>query len=42
MPGFWTTDKNEYPQSPNPTNTVDAMRAEPEVNGSEISTVFKN
>ena len=23
MPGFWTTDKNEYPQSPNPTNTVD-------------------
>jgi phospholipase A1 len=23
MPGFWTTDKNEYPQSPNPTNAVD-------------------
>lgn len=23
LPAFWTTDKNEFPKSPNPTNTVD-------------------
>jgi phospholipase A1/A2 len=23
LPGFWTSDKNEFPESPNPANTVD-------------------
>ncbi|MDN8707869.1 phospholipase A, partial [Staphylococcus aureus] len=26
MPGFWTTDKNERPSSPNENNTVNADR----------------